>query len=52
MLTGSRLTGGALAMAQLGVDNGANTRAVTKTHNIVAARQSEIDQKTRMLEGR
>jgi hypothetical protein len=39
-------------MAQLAVDNGDNTRAVTKTHNIVAARQSEIDQKTRMLEGR
>jgi uncharacterized protein (DUF305 family) len=46
------LTGGAVAVAQLAVDNGDNTRAVTKTHNIVAARQSEIDQKTRMLEGR
>jgi len=46
------LTGGAVAVAQLGVDNGDNTRAVTKTRNIVAAWQSEIDQKTRMLEGR
>jgi hypothetical protein len=29
-----------------------NTSAVTKTDNVVAARQAEIDQKTRMLEGR
>jgi hypothetical protein len=42
--------GGAVAITRPGIENGCNTGAVTMLHDIVTARQAEID--TKMLEMR